>query len=359
MADRRAEWDAFGDSRGCGGHLRLWQVRTNSYSFHSANPPEARELGFISLSSVLPPKTRNLIRCLASQTGLLPGSQWSLLAKFSVAGDSNQDCHIVRVMCDELMAKTSEPTMWESLKKRVTALWFKYVFYTPRESWPWHQPFSAVERLDLEEEAQAAGLRFELASQARQENEHLDVSSPVASSSSSSSSPRPLLPLDLNDLESYRLFKRLPYLVPMAHLQTSCAGPVKYDFWVVTLFVLLPALYGATYLFGIHANFGTVFERTLWLVATAYITAFGAYKQVFLYIRRAHPEHSTMHRVARALLSIAYWLYGLSTTYLAAESARQLFALPPEAFMVPQTLLYYLVGEPGCGSSSANSNVVG
>jgi len=114
-------------------------------------------------------------------------------------------------------------------------------------------------------------------------------------------------------------------------------------FLVITCF---PVIYGTMHLFGWSAQFPTIIERGLWRVATVDIMSCGASFLLFGILYAIGSVVSCDCLVASLLWMIfdfflteagfflLPFLYTLGTTYLLVESIRQLFYLPPEAFVV-------------------------
>lgn len=127
-------------------------------------------------------------------------------------------------------------------------------------------------------------------------------------------------------------------------------------------FILFPLLFGAPHVLGIREIAPNLIERRLWLSATVILIAapipYGVAYMVAFFLRptsprprrqtrrRKHgrslliPLRRAFDRFCLCLMFLPLILYPLSAIFVLVESCRQLFALPPEAFIQPQFTIY-------------------
>ncbi|KAI0807897.1 hypothetical protein C8Q74DRAFT_1229982 [Fomes fomentarius] len=158
-------------------------------------------------------------------------------------------------------------------------------------------------------------------------------------------------------VEALQQYPGLPYPPPdniyvtsVASLQSSSPSPYQGRFVRSILAIMvLAAVYGLPHLIGIKAIFTTTTERRMWQVATILISAAaGAATLVlimalFALIRVLWSFSQGLDKVdlycknwvVPGMYSLGVIVYYSSSTYLVAESFRQLTALPPESFILP------------------------
>ncbi|KLO08941.1 hypothetical protein SCHPADRAFT_944015 [Schizopora paradoxa] len=116
--------------------------------------------------------------------------------------------------------------------------------------------------------------------------------------------------------------------------------------------VIMPAVYGSVHLLGWNIQFPTLVERSLWRVVTVAICSSGvllsiiglccnALSNVKLRARRLNNLCTSISDFLFVWLFIIPFLYLFSTSYLLVESIRQLFYLPPEAFVIASLSSYF------------------
>lgn len=133
-------------------------------------------------------------------------------------------------------------------------------------------------------------------------------------------------------LYNYALFEAMQTDISAECLASTLAEAVDFgSARIATLVaVLLPAVYGLVHLFGWNAQFPSLVERSLWRIATAAICSSGVVFSAMAWVSIALDEVELLTLFIFGFLG----LYVLSTMYLLLESIRQLFYLPPEAFVV-------------------------
>ncbi|KLO10721.1 hypothetical protein SCHPADRAFT_999341 [Schizopora paradoxa] len=122
--------------------------------------------------------------------------------------------------------------------------------------------------------------------------------------------------------------------------------------WII-LTLCSPTVYGLVHLFGWNARFPTTVERILWRIITVSIcscgacaSAFGAFLAVLDDVEWQHKASKCFGEIVTTSLAVVVViiippLYLLCTLYLLVESIRQLFYLPPEAFVIASWSNYF------------------
>ncbi len=104
----------------------------------------------------------------------------------------------------------------------------------------------------------------------------------------------------------------------------------------------IPIVYGLLHFLGWHAQFPTVTERSLWRIATVVVMSSGAIDTVF-FILNYIADHASHFRNLRRIthpsknavvFHIIPYFYTFGSMYLLVESIRQLWYLPPKAYVV-------------------------
>ncbi len=148
-------------------------------------------------------------------------------------------------------------------------------------------------------------------------------------------------------LESQALSKWRTFVVPTAQLQTSTYGPDNFTLTALAA-VLLTAGYGWPHFLGFSVTSTSLLERTLWKLATALVmgSVVGVICILLMVVAVVAVLEMVLQRFAvdfdvsvkgmrnGALLAVTI-VYFSSSIFLIGESFRELFILPPEAFILP------------------------
>lgn len=161
---------------------------------------------------------------------------------------------------------------------------------------------------------------------------------------------------------------RVRYVVPIASLQ-AFTDTHQYTFGGICRTALLAAALGAVYglphLIALTVTFPTAIEGTLWRVATVVVAALGLTlgtitvvlfgiaelfdRSIKCVTGNRQPTSDKIDRLLkrarmlfeRAVVVLGAIVYVSSSAYLVAETIRQLFALPPEVFVLPSWANYW------------------
>lgn len=157
---------------------------------------------------------------------------------------------------------------------------------------------------------------------------------------------------------------RVRYVVPFASLQ-AFTDTQQYDLKGICRTALLAsglgAVYGLPHLIALSVKFPTEIEGTLWRLATVIVAALGLVLGTMTvvlmgiamllgdWVHSAYNinlgEQKFITRMKtffeRWVVSLGAFLYISSSAYLLAETVRELFALPPEAFKLPSWSNYW------------------
>jgi len=120
---------------------------------------------------------------------------------------------------------------------------------------------------------------------------------------------------------------------------------------------VLPCAFGLMHLLGWNAHFPTPTERTLWCMATIVVTSTApgvllvcfSVRLLRTYIQWRSESQKCVNpfilfvskRTPLTVLALVMALYTFSTLYLFVESIRQLFYLPPKAYILASLFLMY------------------
>jgi len=121
------------------------------------------------------------------------------------------------------------------------------------------------------------------------------------------------------------------------------------------LMVGIPIIYGAFHLLGWHTQFPTTTERLLWRIATVGVASSGAaiffpIFPIFLIPAAVLYWKGSLSKKSEKILRVFFhlvvfrlipFLYMIGSTYLFVESIRQLWYLPPDAFVVASWTYYF------------------
>ncbi|KLO10720.1 hypothetical protein SCHPADRAFT_930341 [Schizopora paradoxa] len=134
---------------------------------------------------------------------------------------------------------------------------------------------------------------------------------------------------------------------------SSLSGSGRFSSTVSAVWTSLTSVYGLVHLFGWNAQFPTMVERILWRIATVAICSCGACFSVSALYAAFLDDAAKLHNTLKPfLVFVKYFFcisaviiippfYLLSTLYILVESIRQLFYLPPEAFVVASWSNYF------------------